>query len=150
MVCYRNSATIVILPDATNSTLHAYFKVIAVLTFEVYSICFVDIGQYLSAFRIGRFANSVLICWKNRTTLPPGIIEASMIFRVSRNNWTSYFTAPILQYYANIDNLDSGQYYKIQFSVGPTGSGAISSTLRPFAVSLVNTLSQRKFFEVFL
>ncbi len=134
----------VILTGATNSTLHAYFKVIAELTFEVYLICFVDIRQYLSAFRIGRFANSVLFCWKNLTALPPGIIEAAIILRVSRGNWTFFVTAPILQYYANIDNLDSGQYYKIQLSVGPIGSGAISSTLRPFAVSLIRTLSRRK------
>ncbi len=68
-----------------------------------------------------------------------------MIFRVSRDNWTSVFTAPILQYYVKIYNLAPGRHYKVQFFIGR--SAVISSTLRPFGVSLVKTLSQGKFWQ---
>ncbi len=68
-----------------------------------------------------------------------------MILRVSRDNWTSVFIAPILQHYVSITGLTPGCYYKVQFYIGPNSSGAISPTLRPFGVALVRTLSRGTF-----
>ncbi len=104
-----------------------------------------DIPKYINRLLIGRFAGSIIFCWTNLTALPRDLEEASMIFRVSRDNWTSVFTAPILQYYVKIYNLAPGRHYKVQFFIGPRRSATIYSTLRPFGVSLVKTLSQGKF-----
>ncbi len=104
-----------------------------------------DIHKYISRRRIGRFAESFLFTWTNRTALPRDLEEASMIFHVSRDNWTSVFTAPILQHYVSITSLTPGCYYKVQFYIGPSRSTAIVHTLRPFGLSIANTLSHGTF-----
>ncbi len=67
--------------------------------------------RYADKLRITSFAQSILVFWRNITALPPGLEEAAFIFHVSRGNWSAPFSAPILQYFATIDNLSVGQAY---------------------------------------
>ncbi len=71
------------------------------------------------------------------TALPPGIEEAAFIFHVSRGNWSAAFSAPILQYFATIDNLSVGQAYEIQLAVGPRWFEGMSSVLRLIGMKLL-------------
>ncbi len=80
-----------------------------------------------------------LVFWRNMTALPPGIEEAAFIFHVSRGNWPAAFSAPILQYFATIDNLSVDQNYDIQVSVGPRWFEGMSTALRPIVMNFVNT-----------
>ncbi len=103
-----------------------------------------EIQNYVDRIRVAHFAKSILVYRNNSTALPTEIEEAAFILKASRGNWTSAVTAPILQYYASIDNLSVGRGYKIQFFVGPNWSMDTSATLRPFGQSLGRTRSRRE------
>ncbi len=75
---------------------------------------FIGMWQYVEKLRIAPFAQSFVIFWRNMTALPPGIEEAAFIFHVSRGNWSAAFSAPILQYFATIDNLSVDHNYVIK------------------------------------
>ncbi len=88
---------------------------------------FIGMWQHVDKLSIAPFAQSILVFWRNITALPPGIEEAAFIFHVSRGNWSASFSAPILQYFATIDNVSVGQAYEIELSVGPRWFEAMSS-----------------------